>query len=116
MIRLGCWTSQFLPEHLEIALGVYPVGASLEATQENRVKWYEARVGRLEGIEQFVKGRVEDGRDRPHRLNLVRIYRLRAEAELLALTAGVSAAPAAPVPLCFGPRTSVPPPAISAAF
>jgi hypothetical protein len=115
-IRVGSWISQFLLEHLEIASGVYPVGASLEATQENRVKWYEARVGRLKGIEQFIKGRVEDGRDRPHRLNLVRIYRLRAEAELLALTAGVSAAPAAPVPLCFGPRTSVPPPAISAAF
>jgi hypothetical protein len=96
VMQIGSWTSQFLPDTLDMMLGTFRVGAEFETEPDKRVAWYRARIARLKGFEQFIEKRVRAGDDRPHRLCLVRLARLRAEAELLQLAAKVSRAPGDP--------------------
>jgi hypothetical protein len=83
VIDIGNWTSQFLLDHLDLMILTFRAGAAFEREPGKQRAWYEARIARLKGLERFIETRVKDGDDPPHRLNLVRIARLQAEAELL---------------------------------
>jgi hypothetical protein len=90
--------SDYFIEYLLMAGEVYPAVAQLEATPAKRIPWYEARVRTLKDIEQL--------RDYANYLHDIRIQRLRAEAELLALRAQAEAPPAvvpSPPPVCCCP-------------
>jgi hypothetical protein len=94
------WVESAFRERLRVVAEVYRVAAELEDTPAKRVPWYEARVIVLKDIEQFIARRVPRGVTPPQYLNRVRVARLQAEAELLALKAAAEA-PAVAVPPVF---------------
>jgi hypothetical protein len=85
LIEFGRWDSQYNGTYLKMT-DVYRVAAELQTTPANQVKCHESRILLLKDIERFVKVRVAEGNDPPHNLNLVRFYRLQAEADLEPLT------------------------------
>jgi hypothetical protein len=104
------WSDPYFREYLDIAMETYRLGAKLETTTAGRVPWYEARIRWLKRLEASIETSVSEGQNPPQQLNLARIARLQAEAELLELQAEVTApaiAPAppySPQPVCPHPR------------
>jgi hypothetical protein len=114
VILNGTWTSQFFPEYLRMTTETFRVAAELESTLAKRILWYEARVRTFKDIERFIHIRVQNGMDPQERIHDVRVQRLGAEAELLALKDEAARPAPAPVvivvcptpcpPVCSRPR------------
>ena len=71
-----------------MASGVYQTASELQPTSAGRVRCYEQRILLLKECERFTKANVDTGGDPSQTLNLVRLLRLQAEADLLKLKAG----------------------------
>src|SRR6185503_2630858 len=67
----------------------FSLAAEFETTLANRVMWYEARVRWIKEVEAVLFAYVQKGSFAPHWFNVVRFYRLGAEAELVELLADV---------------------------
>jgi hypothetical protein len=116
VIRIGAYNAAFLGEYGHMATEVYRVAVELEDVPAKRVPWYAARVRTLKEIERFVETRVQNISEPPQNLNTARVWRLRAETELLTLKATAEApapvivvvhVPCPPVycpPACARPR------------
>jgi len=78
--------------NLTVTAETYQLAADLEDTAAKRVPWYEARVRAFKEIEQYTQNRTAVGTAPPQEVNVVRMERLKAEADLLKLKAEVEKA------------------------
>ena len=74
-----------LQDLLTVGSGVYQTASELQPTSAGRVRCYEQRILLLKECERFTKARVDSAGDPSQNLNLVRLQRLQAEADLLRL-------------------------------
>ena len=71
--------------NVAVTAEIYRLAAELEETPAKRVPWYEARVRAFKEIERSFRNRVNIGTQPPQGLNLIRMERLKVEADLLKL-------------------------------
>lgn len=104
----GSYSSQYFPEYVLMTSETFRAAAQLEDSPAKRIPWHEARIRAFKDIELFLEGRVRDGLSSPSQISDVRVRRLDAEAELLALKAeaerpAIIASPLPPVCCCPPP-------------
>jgi hypothetical protein len=116
VIRIGKWTPQDCAELLRMVSDVYPVGAELADDPAEKVGWHEDRVVAFKWIERFTEARVNAGTDPPQMINLVRFYRLQAEADLILVKDQLPKAPVPPGPAGKAPPDGKSEPADFTAF
>jgi hypothetical protein len=82
LMDVGRWDGADQAAFLKMT-DAYRLAAGLQTTPADRVRCHESRVLVLKDFERFTTVRVETGNAGPQALNLVRFYRLEAEADLL---------------------------------